>query len=64
MVYYYINNKQDLIKIIKIVMIKNKLKNGANMNYFFIKKIAQNKNLNSTINVLNKLGLKIFIKEN
>lgn len=54
------NNKTELIKLIKLLMIKNKFLNNKDIDYDIIKNIYKDKN----IDLLFKNGFKIFIEDN
>lgn len=54
------NNKTELIKLIKLLMIKNKFINNKDIDYDIIKNIYKDKN----IDLLFKNGFKIFIEDN
>ena len=54
------NNKTELIKLVKIVMIKNKFINNKDIDYDIIKNIYKDKN----IDLLFKNGFKVFIEDN
>ena len=64
MVYYSVNNLNDLIKIIKISSINNKLKNNIDIDYNVINGLYRSKDLKFILKLIKKLGLKIVIKEN
>ncbi len=54
------NNKTELIKLIKLLMIKNKFINNKDIDYNIIKNIYKDKN----IDLLFKNGFKVFIEDN
>ena len=54
------NNKIELIKLVKIVMIKNKFINNKDIDYDTIKNIYKDKN----IDLLFKNGFKVYIEDN
>lgn len=54
------NNKTELIKLIKLLMIKNKFINNKDIDYDIIKNIYKDKN----IDLLFKNGFKVFIEDN
>ena len=54
------NNKIELIKLVKIVMIKNKFINNKDIDYDIIKNIYKDKN----IDLLFKNGFKVYIEDN
>lgn len=54
------NNKTELIKLVKIVMIKNKFINNKDIDYDIIKNIYKDKN----IDLLFKNGFKVYIEDN
>ena len=63
MVYYSINNLYDLIKIIKISSINNKIENNTDINYDIINKLYHSKDLQSLFKLIKKINLKIIIEE-
>ena len=63
MVYYSINNLYDLIKIIKISSINNKIENNTDINYDIINKLYRSKDLQSLFKLIKKINLKIIIEE-
>ena len=63
MVYYSINNLYDLIKIIKISSINNKIENNIDINYDIINKLYHSKDLQSLFKLIKKINLKIIIEE-
>ena len=54
------NNKTELIKLIKLLMIKNKFINNKDIDYDIIKNIYKDKN----IDLLFKNGFKVYIEDN
>ena len=60
---YKIETFNDLIKILKVQLIKNKMCNNTSINYDYFCNIVESKNIVKILRLMKKLNIKLFIEE-
>ena len=60
---YHVNNQKDLIKIIKISMIRDKMSKNTDIDYDLVEEISKEKGISKLFKTLKSLHLKMLIEE-
>ena len=63
MIKYKIKTFDDLIKILKVQLIKNKMCNNTPINYDYFCNVVESKNIVKILRLMKKLNIKLFIEE-